>query len=150
VAVEQTNDASGAPAFVIPLDVDARMECGRTYEVALVPASGVLSLVDIHPDSIAAAVSSVTGCRATEVRATAAGCVVRWRCHSACPHVAESTAWSVAESIAGAIAHSGGSVRVERCGMVWIQSNWLYLLGGIAVAGMGAVGMALFKRRKSA
>jgi hypothetical protein len=31
--------------------------------------------------------------------------------------------------------------------MVWIQSNWLYLAGGVALAGIGALGASLLHRR---
>lgn len=137
----------GAPAFVIPLRKDSRMECGKTYEATIVPRFGEISLGDINTEAVSAAVSSVTGCRVVDLRVTPGGCIVRWRCHDSCPHVEKSTAWSVAYVIADALSRPGVEMKAETCGMVWIQSNWLYLAGGVALAGIGALGASLLHRR---
>lgn len=147
ITVEQTQGDMCAPAFVIPLRKDSRMECGKTYEATIVPRFGEISLGDINTEAVSAAVSSVTGCRAVDLRATPGGCVVRWRCHDSCPHVGKSTAWSVAYVIADALSRPGVEMKAETCGMVWIQSNWLYLAGGVALAGIGALGASLLHRR---
>ena len=148
MTVGQTTGDAWSPAFVIPLRKDARMECGKTYEATIVPVSGALSMSDIDPGAVAAAVSSVTGCRATDLRVTQRECTVRWRCHDACPHVSEAMAWSVAYALAHSLSIQGVKLRAETCGLVWIQSNWLYVAGGVVAAGLGVLGAAMLRRKK--
>lgn len=146
--ISQTTDESGAPAFVVPIRSGDPMVCGRTYIATIAPVSGEFAPGAVEFEKIKAAVSAFTGCRVSSIRTTAEHCEVAWRCHDKCPHVKEGTASGVAEAVAASVATPDAPVSITRLGMVWVQSNWLYLVGGIAVAGLGALGaMALSKLR---
>jgi len=147
MSVERTNDAHGAPAFVISLKEDAVMECGRIYEVVVVPASGELDLDAIRPDSIKSAIKVFTGSSLDSMWVSSQECIIRWKASASCPHVPETRAWDVANAINDAVSAPDSLTRAHAVGMVWIQSNWLYLAGGVALAGIGALGASLLHRR---
>ena len=147
MSVERTNDAHGAPAFVISLKEDAVVECGRIYEVVVVPASGELDLDAIRPDSIKSAIKAFAGSSLDSMWVSPHECIVRWKASASCPHVPETRAWDVANAINDAVSAPDSLTRAHVVGMVWIQSNWLYLAGGVALAGIGALGASLLHRR---
>ena len=147
MTVERTNDAHGAPAFIISLKEDAVMECGRIYEVVVVPVSGELDLDAIRPDSIKSTIKAFTGSSLDSMRVSSQECIIRWKASASCPHVPETRAWDVANAIKNAISTPDAPARAHVVGMVWIQSNWLYLAGGVALAGIGALGASLLHRR---
>ena len=149
MSVEPTSDDSGAPAFVITLRADAKMECGKTYEVAVVPTNGAIDIGAIDQALLKSVVSEFVGCRLAYMQMTSAECIVRWRCHNKCPHVAEHNVYAAANAIAGVIATPTNPMEISRVGMVWVQSNKLYLAGGLLFVGVGALGAACLARLKA-